>query len=120
MIVLSVDPALLYLIRDPEDPVTVWKKLADQFQKKTWATKLELRRKLHSLRLNDGDSVQEHVKAMIEVFDGLSVAGDPVSDEDRTVHLLASLPESYNNARDCSRGKSRGTQYGSGNRKLTA
>ena len=96
MIVLSVDPALLYLIGDPEDPVTVWKKLADQFQKKTWATKLELRRKLHSLRLKDGDSVQEHVKAMIEVFDGLSVAGDPVSDEDRTVHLLASLPESYN------------------------
>ena len=96
MIVLSVDPALLYLIGDPEDPVTVWKKLADQFQKKTWATKLKLRRKLHSLRLKDGDSVQEHVKAMIEVFDGLSVAGDPVSDEDRAVHLLASLPELYN------------------------
>ncbi len=96
MIVLSVDPVLLYLIGDPEDPVAVWKKLADQFQKKTWATKLELRRKLHSLRLKDGDSVQEHVKAMTEIFDGLSVAGDPVSDEDRAVHLLANLPESFN------------------------
>ena len=58
---------------------------------------------------------------MIEVFDGLSVAGDPVSDEDRTVHLLASLPESYNMLMTaCSRGKSRGTQDGSGNRTLTA
>ena len=37
-IVLSVDPSLLYLIGDPEDPIVVWKKLADQFQKKTWVT----------------------------------------------------------------------------------
>ena len=62
VIVLSVDPSLFYLIGDPEDPVAVWKKLEDQFQKKSWATKLELRCKLHSLRLKDGESVQEHTK----------------------------------------------------------
>ena len=32
---------------------------------------------------------------MTEVFDALSVVGDPVPEEDRVVHLLASLPESY-------------------------
>lgn len=74
----------------------MWQKLADQFQKKTWANKLALRRKLYSLRLKDGDSVQEHVKARTEIFNGLSVIGDPVTDEDRVVHLLASLPDSYN------------------------
>ena len=95
-IVLSIEPSLLYLIGDPEDSIVVWKKLADQFQKKTWANKLELRRKLHALRLHDGDTVQEHIKAMTEIFDGLSVVGDPVSDEDRVVHLLTSLPDSYN------------------------
>ena len=47
IIVLSVELSLLYLIGDPEDPITVWKKLADQFQKKTWANKLELRRRLY-------------------------------------------------------------------------
>ena len=96
IIVLSVQPSLLYLIGDPEDPIIVWQKLADQFQKKTWANKLELRRKLYSLRLKGGDCVQEHIKAMTELFDALSVVGDPVSEEDRVVHLLASLPESYN------------------------
>ena len=33
---------------------------------------------------------------MTEIFDGLSIVGDPVTEEDRVVYLLASLPESYN------------------------
>ena len=67
-IVLSMDPSLLYLLgADPVDPVLVWKKLSEQFQKRTWANKLVLRRKLHSLRLKEGDSVQEHIKAMTEI-----------------------------------------------------
>ena len=96
-IILPVQPSLLYLIGDPEEPSEVWKKLESQFQKRTWANKLQLRRKLFFyLRLKEDDSVQEHIKAMTEIFDGLSVIGDPISDEDCVVHLLASLPESYN------------------------
>ena len=95
-IVLSVEPSLLYLVGDPENPIMVWQKLANQFEKKTWANKLYLRRRLHSLQLKDGDSVQEHIKAMTEIFDSLSIVGDPIDDEDRVVHLLASLPDSYN------------------------
>ena len=84
------------MIGDPEDPSEVWKKLESQFQKRTWANKLQLRRKRFSLRLKEGDSVQEHIKAMTEMFDGLSVIVDPISDEEGVVHLLTSLPESYN------------------------
>ena len=82
IIVLSVEPSLLYLLGSPEDPVEVRRKIADQFQKKSWANKLELRRKLYSLRLKDGDSVHAYIKAMTEVFDALSVISDPVSEED--------------------------------------
>ena len=68
-IVLSVDPSLLYLVgADPEDPVVVWNKLKEQFQKKSWVNRLNLRRKLHSLKLNDSGSVQDHVKTMMETF----------------------------------------------------
>ena len=44
LVVLSVEPSLLYLIiiGEPEDAVIVRKKLSNQFQKKTWANKLEL------------------------------------------------------------------------------
>ena len=91
---VSVEPSLFYLLGDPEDPIAVWKKLADQFQK-MWVNKLGLQRKLHSLWLRDSDSVQQHSKEMTVLFEGLSVISDPVSEEDRAVYLLVSLPESY-------------------------
>ena len=34
IIVLAVDPSLLYLIGNPDDPADVWKKLEEQFQSK--------------------------------------------------------------------------------------
>ena len=40
-IVLAVDPTLLYLLGDPVDPASVWNKLSGQFQKRTWANKLQ-------------------------------------------------------------------------------
>ncbi|XP_011408658.1 PREDICTED: uncharacterized protein LOC105315642 [Amphimedon queenslandica] len=96
-IILSIDPSLLYLVGEPDDPVEVWRLLSNHFQKKTWANRLALRCKLHSLRLEKGQSVQEHIKSMTEVFSELSVIGDNISDEDHVhvVYLLASLPESF-------------------------
>lgn len=96
IIVLSIDTSLLYMIGDdPTSPVEVWEKLANQFQKKTWANKLHLRKQLYSLKLQDGGSIQEHVKVMTETFNALSVIGDKITEEDRVVHLLASLPDTY-------------------------
>ena len=94
-IVLAVEPSLLYLLGDPENPVAVWQKLQDQFQKRTWANKLALRRRLHSLQLRDGQPVQDHIKAMTELFNELAIVGDAIDDEDRVVYLLASLPGSF-------------------------
>ena len=56
---------------------------------------MTLHRCLHSLQLKEEQSVQEHVKALTEIFNELSVIGDNVDDKDRVVYLLASLPESY-------------------------
>lgn len=94
-IVLSVAPSLLYLLGDPTDPAAVWNKLSSQFQRKTWANRLALRRRLHSLKLKEGQSVQDHVRNLTEIFNELAVIGDNISNEDRVVYLLASLPESY-------------------------
>lgn len=84
------------MLGDPEDPVIVWKQLSEQFQKKTWANKLSLRRKLNNLRLQDEDSVKDHVKSMTEIFNELAVIGAPIEEEDKVVTLLASLPDKFN------------------------
>ena len=39
--------------------------------------------------------MQDHVKSMTEVYDELTAVGETISEEDRVVYLLASLPESY-------------------------
>ena len=83
------------MLGNPEDPIVVWKKLRYQFQKKTWANRLALRRKLHTLQLKDGESVQDHIKAMTELFNELTAVGDVISEDDRVVYLLASLPDSF-------------------------
>ena len=95
-IVLVVEPSLLYLIgADPTDPVVVWKALADHFQRNTWANKLELKRKLFSMRLAEGGSMQDHIKSLMEVCNQLVAVGKPVNEEDHVEYLLASLPECY-------------------------
>uniref|UniRef100_A0A1X7TYL0 Retrotransposon gag domain-containing protein n=1 Tax=Amphimedon queenslandica TaxID=400682 RepID=A0A1X7TYL0_AMPQE len=96
IIILSIEPSLLYLLgENPDDPVKVWKALQDQFQRESWANKLSLRRKLYSLKLREQDSVQDHIKSMIEIFNELSIVGDAISEEDQVVHLLASLPDYF-------------------------
>ena len=92
IIVLSVD---LYHSGEPNEPDVVWSTLEKQFQK-TWSNKLALRRKLHSTKMKDGESVEEHIKVMTELFNGLAVLGDVINEEDKVIYLLASLPESYN------------------------
>ena len=95
LLVLSVDYKLLYLLGDPTDPVVVWNKLQSTFQRKTWANKLRLRRKLYGMKLENSQDLQAHLKSFIEVFDELSVIGDALEDEDKVINLLASLPDNY-------------------------
>ena len=94
-IVLSIDPSLLYLLGEPKEPVDVWKKLKSQFQKKTWANKLVLRRKLYALRLKEGESIQGHIKKLTEICNELAAIEAPLDEEDKVVQLLASLPEAF-------------------------
>ena len=77
IIVLSVEPKLLYLLGDPTEPTDTWKKLEDTFQKKSWSNKFRLKKNLYGMRLQDGGNLQNHIKQMMEIFDELAIIGDP-------------------------------------------
>jgi hypothetical protein len=73
MIVLSLKPELHYLVgREPDDPVAVWKLLADHFERKTWGNCYELWKWLVSLprmkEIRDEGSVDERLKSVQEIL----------------------------------------------------
>ena len=80
---------------------------------KTWANKLELHKKLHSLSLKNGESVQNHIRKMTELFRDLAEMDTALTEEDKVIHLLASLLESFG-VLSTARGQYRCAQDGSG------
>ena len=78
LIGLTLDPSLLYLIDNEDDPCKVWETLEGQFQRKTWANKLQLRKKLITLMLKEGGSVNDHIKEITQTFESLSIMDAPV------------------------------------------
>ena len=84
IIVLAIEAKLLYIVGDPVDPLVVWNKLRDTFQRKTWSNKLRLRRRLYGMKLKDGQNLQDHLREFTEIFDELAVIGDALEDEDKS------------------------------------
>ena len=91
-IILSIYPTLLYLLGIQLILLLSGTNCHCNFREKCG---LALRRQLHSLKLKEGQSIQEHVKNLMEIFNKLAIIGDNISDEDKVVYLLASPPESF-------------------------
>lgn len=94
-IVLAIQPSLLYLVGDPKDPVVVWKKLQDTYQKKSWTNVLDLKRKLYNMKMQRNDNLQSHLKILTEIFDSLSIVGSPMDEADKVITMLASVSDKY-------------------------
>ncbi|KAF2368809.1 hypothetical protein FHG87_000437 [Trinorchestia longiramus] len=93
-IVLGVDQSQLYLLGDPTDPVEVWGKLQNTFQKKSWANKFRLKKKLFNMKLENGQNLQD-LKVCVELFEELAIIGDAMEEEERVIILLSSLPDRF-------------------------
>ena len=94
-IVLTLDPELLYLVENIDDPIQVWNKLEKNFQTKSVASKFALRKKLINTKFQDGISIQSHVKIFSETFSNLAAIGDTLENDDKVFYLLCSLPERF-------------------------
>lgn len=93
-VILTISTKLHYLLGTPTDPREVWTLLENQFQKRSWPNVLQRRKKLHSLKLSEGGSVQEHLKQLTELMDELSIVDSPIKADNKVMYLLESLPES--------------------------
>eukprot|EP00253_Pinus_taeda_P020596 PITA_20596 len=73
----------------------LWDKLGNLYQSKSLVNKLFLRKKLYDLRMKDGDSMTEHLNAFNTVVSQLSYVDIKISDEDKCISMLCSLPDSW-------------------------
>jgi hypothetical protein len=73
----------------------LWNKLGTLYQSKSLVNKLFLAKKLYNLRMKDGDSVTEHLNSFNTVVSQLLFVDINISDEDKCINLLFSLPNSW-------------------------
>lgn len=55
----------------------------------------QLKMQFHSIRKGDGESIESYVKNLKSTADSLTAIGNPISDQDLVVQLLAGLPSQY-------------------------
>ena len=71
----------------------LWNKLGSLYQSKSLVNKLFPQKKLYKLRMRDGDSVEKNLNAFNIVVSQLVSIGIKISDEDKCMNLLCSLPD---------------------------
>jgi hypothetical protein len=73
----------------------LWNKLGKFYLSKSLVNKLFLRKKLYNLRMRDRDSMEENLNAFNNVVSQLVSVEIKISDEDKCISLLCSLPDSW-------------------------
>ncbi|KAF1314268.1 Copia proteinlike, partial [Globisporangium splendens] len=94
IICLAMEDSQLPLVRSASGAHDAWSKLEDQFEKKSLANKLFLRR-FFTTMMEEGDDELAHINEVKTLAEQLDAVGAPVSEDDLVITLLGSLSESY-------------------------
>jgi hypothetical protein len=94
MILHTADAYVKLLIGEPT-ATKAWKKLEENFEKKSIARVIQLRKKLTSMKLMGKHTIAEYLGEIREIKVDLEAAGQTVSNMELAVHALNGLPEEY-------------------------
>ena len=92
---LCISDSVLLNVSGEATAKTLWDKLGTLYQSKSLVNKLFLWKKLYNLRMKDGDSVTEHLNTFNTVVSQFSSIDIKISDEDKCISFLCSLPNSW-------------------------
>ena len=92
---LCLSNSILLNVSEEATTKDLWEKLVKLYQSKSLVNKLFLIKNLYNLRMRDGDSVAEHLNAFDTVVSQLVFVEIKISDEDKCIGLLCSLPDSW-------------------------
>eukprot|EP00253_Pinus_taeda_P035675 PITA_35675 len=92
---LCVSSSVLLNVSGEATAKALWDKLGTLYQSKSLVNKLLLQKKLYNMRMKDGNSVTEHLSEFNIVVSQLASVDIKISDEDKCISLLCSLPNSW-------------------------
>lgn len=95
LIVQCVTDGQLELLKNKESAYDMWKCLEEAFEKKGIAGQMFLRKKLLTMRYEEGESFDDFISEFDKTIRLLKEAGAELRDEDAICNLLMSLPKSY-------------------------
>lgn len=75
--------------------VGLWAKLESHYMTKSLANKLRLKERLYALRMKEGTEIQSHLSEFSSILLDLENLEITIEDEDKTILLLVSLPDSF-------------------------
>jgi hypothetical protein len=74
---------------------TLWKKLKELYITKSLANKLRLKKRLYTIRMSKGTSMQSHLNEFNSIIVDLESLDVKIDDEDKAILLVVSLPPSF-------------------------
>lgn len=95
MIIQRICDDYLEYVKDKETPKGVWSTLTATFERKGVANRMFLRRELLTLKMTDGENLENHFLKFDRILRELKSAGAKMEDEDVVCQLLLTLPKSY-------------------------
>ena len=97
---LHLSNSILQDVMKEKTAAALWLKLESLCMTKSLPRKLELKQRLYLHRMNDGDSLDDHINNFKEIVSDLESLEVKYEDDDLALILLCSLPSSYSGFRD--------------------
>lgn len=73
----------------------LWEKLEALYQAKGISNRLYLKEQFHTLRMDEGVKISDHLSILNGIISELESIGAKIEDEDKALRLILSLPRSY-------------------------
>ncbi|KAE8908337.1 hypothetical protein PF005_g24995 [Phytophthora fragariae] len=90
-----LSPTYQSMIRESTTAFEAWETLRGFFVKQTLHNRVQLRKELHAFALGQGEDLMKHIVRFDDLCSRLAAVGETVSEDERLVILLGSLPPEY-------------------------
>ena len=94
-IILSLGDSVIREVAKEKTVAGLWAKLEQLYMTKSLANRLYIKKKMFSMRMIEGASLDEHIDEFNKVCDELETIDEELSDESKALLLISSLPKSY-------------------------